>query len=114
MENDVISFKKSGILDDPSKKMVTGHPCTQVFEIAEKLSCSFYIPEFAPSLLTFNIYFKYIRETCIRSWYLLPLILLISLQSSAISQKLNFFGLVLNTEGKTLTSAQLILIFGIS
>ena len=40
--------------------------------------------------------------------------LLISLQSSAISQKLNFFGLVLNTEGKTLTSALLILIGGIS
>ena len=54
----------------------------------------------APSLLTFDIYFKYIIETCIRIWYLLPLILLISLQSSAISQKLNFFGLVLNTEGR--------------
>ena len=70
--------------------MVTGRPCTQVFEIEEWLSCSVYIPEFIPSLLILDIYFTYMRETCIRIWYLLPLILLKSLQSSGYLTKSEF------------------------
>ena len=89
MENDVISFNKPGILDDPSKKwwLVILPSGIWNCRIAIMFILYSWVRTFTFNIWYLYIYFKYIRETCIRIWYLLPLILLISYSSHQRSHK---------------------------